>query len=215
MYFTLNKENVVLNFNPSITVRIGGPDDFYVVEVKEFQKNEDFPSHLESYKVTPHPGKHFWREYFSLPIEFYLDFEVSIHKVIEGIGLKRIYTHRFCDYGKYVLFNLFTDNKVECEVWLDRVKEYERLHECKVVVNTKFQELNKKFGYYYSPIQIDYYKTYNIGRFPKSSEDFRTKDPRKHDKLWFGNYKTFWSYQHPRPWVELNSQEIIDDILGL
>ena len=215
MYFTLNKENIVVNFNPTINVRIGGPDDFYLVEVKEYQDGEELPSHLEGYKITPKPDKNFWRGDFTLPIEFYLDFEVFIYKIVDGYGLKRIFSHRFCDYGKYVLFNLHTDNRDECELWLQRVKEYEQRHLCKVVVNTRFSDLNKKFEYYYSPIDIDYYKTYNIGRFPKISDDFRTTDPRKQDLMWFGNYKTFWSYQHPRPWTDLNSKEIIDDILGL
>ena len=31
----------------------------------------------------------------------------------------------------------------------------------------------------------------------------------------FGGLKLFWSYQHPRSWSFLNSQEIVDDILGL
>ena len=57
--------------------------------------------------------------------------------------------------------------------------------------------------------------TYNIGRFPKSSTDFRTVDHRKEGLIWYGNWKTFWSYQHPRVWTDLTSQEIVDDILGL
>jgi hypothetical protein len=33
--------------------------------------------------------------------------------------------------------------------------------------------------------------------------------------IWYGNWKTFWSYQHPRLWKNLSSQQIADDILGL
>jgi hypothetical protein len=62
---------------------------------------------------------------------------------------------------------------------------------------------------------IDYYKTYNIGRFPKNSHDWRTIDPRQEGVIWYGNWKTFWSYQHPRLHSNLSSKEIIDDILSL
>ena len=47
------------------------------------------------------------------------------------------------------------------------------------------------------------------------SNDFKTVDPRKDGLIWYGNWKTFWSYQHPRNWANLSSQEIVDDILGL
>jgi hypothetical protein len=40
-------------------------------------------------------------------------------------------------------------------------------------------------------------------------------DHRMEGVIWYGNWKTFWSYQHPRPWKTLSSQEIVDDILGL
>ena len=40
-------------------------------------------------------------------------------------------------------------------------------------------------------------------------------DSNKEGVIWYGNWKTFWSYQHPRLWKNLSSQEIVDDILGL
>jgi hypothetical protein len=40
-------------------------------------------------------------------------------------------------------------------------------------------------------------------------------DMRMEGYIWFGNFKKFWSYQHPRNWNNLSSQQIIDDILGL
>ena len=76
-------------------------------------------------------------------------------------------------------------------------------------------DLNKKLPNYYLTYGIDHYKTYNIGRYPKTSKDFKTVDHRKEGLIWFGHWKTFWSYQHPRLWKNLSSQEIVDDILGL
>lgn len=213
MYFSLNEERVVLNFNPYPYVKINGPDKFYYVEMREYVDNDDKSFNIDSYKVSStNIG---WRTWFSVPIEFYGEFEISISKYVPNYGIKKIYTHRYNDYGKFVRFNLETDDLEECILWIERVMEYKKIHGCKPLINTRFDEVNKKFSDYYSINNIDYYKTYNIGRFPKKSTDFKTLDARKEGVIWYGNWKTFWSYQHPRCWKTLSSQEIIDDILGL
>jgi hypothetical protein len=213
MYFSLNEERVVLNFNPYPYVKINGPDKFYYVEMREYVDNDDKSFNIDSYKVSStNIG---WRTWFSVPIEFYGEFEISISKYVPNYGIKKIYTHRYNDYGKFVRFNLETDDLEECILWIERVMEYKKIHGCKPLINTRFDEINKKFSDYYSINNIDYYKTYNIGRFPKKSTDFKTLDARKEGMIWYGNWKTFWSYQHPRCWKTLSSQEIIDDILGL
>ena len=129
--------------------------------------------------------------------------------------MNKIFVHRFCDYSKLVKFNLKTENYDECKLLVSRVEEYVRIHGCNPIFETPFDDLNKKFINYYNIPSIDAYKTYNIGRFPKDSTDFRTLDHRKKDMIWFGNWKVFWSYQHPRKWNEISSKEIADDILGL
>ena len=82
-------------------------------------------------------------------------------------------------------------------------------------LNTNFDDINKKYPTYYQVDSIDYYKTYNIGRYPKSSTDFRTLDYRMEGLIWFGNWKTFWSYQHPRSWNLISNEQIVEDILGI
>jgi hypothetical protein len=213
MYFSLNEERVVLHFSPHPYVRISGPDNLYYVELREYVDNDDKSLAIEGYKVSVVDTG--WRTWFDVPIEFYGDFEISISKYIPNYGLKRIYTHRFNDYGKLVKFNLNTTDKDECLLWIDRVMEYKRIHGCNTSIHTNFDDINKKYSDYYNTDQIDYYKIYNIGRFPKQSTDFKTVDARKEGVIWYGNWKTFWSYQHPRCWNTLSSQEIIDDILGL
>jgi hypothetical protein len=213
MYFSLNEERVILNFNPYPYVRITGPDELYYVEMREYVDNDDKSFSVDSYKVSP--TKSGWRNYFDVPIEFYGEFEISISKYVPNYGIKKIYTHRYNDYGKFVRFNLDTNDLDECILWVERVMEYKKIHGCKPLINTRFDEVNKKFSDYYSINNIDYYKTYNIGRFPKKSTDFKTLDARQEGVIWYGNWKKFWSYQHPRCWKTLSSQEIIDDILGL
>jgi len=213
MYFSLNEERVVLNFNPSPYVKITGPDKLYYVEMREYVDNDDKSVNVDSYKVSSTDT--LWRTWFNVPIEFYGEFEISISKYIPNYGIKKIYTHRYNDYGKFVRFNLETDDLDECILWVERVMEYKKIHGCKPLINTRFDEINKKFPDYYSIHDIDYYKTYNIGRFPKKSTDFKTLDARQEGLIWYGNWKKFWSYQHPRCWKTLSSQEIIDDILGL
>jgi hypothetical protein len=213
MYFSLNEERVVLNFNPSPYVKITGPDKLYYVEMREYVDNDDKSLNVDSYKVSS--SDTLWRTWFNVPIEFYGEFEISISKYVPNYGIKKIYTHRYNDYGKFVRFNLETDDLDECILWVERVMEYKKIHGCKPLINTRFDEVNKKFPDYYSIDDIDYYKTYNIGRFPKKSTDFKTLDARQEGLIWYGNWKKFWSYQHPRCWKTLSSQEIIDDILGL
>jgi hypothetical protein len=213
MYFSLNEERVVLNFNPFPYVKITGPDAFYYVEMREYVDDDDKSFTIDGYKLsTTDTG---WRTWFGVPIEFYGEFEISISKYVPNYGIKKIYTHKYNDYGKFVRFNLETDDLDECILWVERVMEYKKIHGCKPLINTRFDEVNKKFSDYYSINNIDYYKTYNIGRFPKKSTDFKTLDARQEGVIWYGNWKKFWSYQHPRCWKTLSSQEIVDDILGL
>lgn len=212
MYIALNDERIILNFDKGITVRMSGPDLHYLIDLKEYVKNDDIPYTVESYPITPKGG---WSTFFQVPIEFYGDWEIIIYKYVPEVGIKRIFTHKYCDYSKLVKFNLLTKDYKECQLWIERVKEYVRIHGCIPIVQTPFDELNKIFPSYYNNLGVDIYKTYNIGRLPKESRDFKTLDHRKKGLIWFGNWKTFWSYQHPRKWTELSSQEIADDILGL
>ena len=214
MYITINEEKISIDFNPSIRVTVSGPDNYYYVELREFRKNEDKSLYVEGFSITD--KEHIsCRKFFTCPIDFYYDFEVTIYKYVDKVGLTKIFSHRYNDNGKLVVFNLDTLDYDECILWIDRIKEYQLKHGCKIAINSHFDHINKRFDTFYYTNNIDYYKTYNIGRFPKSSRDWRTIDPRKEGLIWFGNWKTFWSYQHPRPFKELSSQEIIDDILGL
>lgn len=212
MYIALNDERIIFNFDKGVTVRMSGPDSNYYVELREYNKNESNSFTVESYPITPDKGRN---PYFWVPIEFYGDWQVSIYKFVDKVGLNLIYTHRFCDYGKLVRFNVETYNYKECLDWVSRVEEYVRIHGCIPLISTPFDNINTKYLTYYNVPTMDVYKTYNIGRFPKNSHDFRTLDHRKLGLMWFANWKTFWSYQHPRNWSELSSREIVDDILGL
>ena len=118
-------------------------------------------------------------------------------------------------YYVWERIDLITKDIEEARIWVDRIKLYQKIHGCRISINSDFEEINKSFESYYHTNGIDFYKTYNIGRFPKTSSDFRTMDHRKEGLIWYGNWKTFWSYQHPRKWTDLTSQEIVDDILGL
>ena len=104
MYFSLNEERVVLNFNPSPYVKITGPDKLYYVEMREYVDNDDKSLSIDSYKVSSTDTG--WRTWFNVPIEFYGEFEISISKYVPNYGIKKIYTHRYNDYGKFVMFNL-------------------------------------------------------------------------------------------------------------
>ena len=209
MFISLNEEKIILHFNPSPFLKISGPDELYYVELREYPKNDDQSLYVEGRKIVGNGGV------FHIPIVFYCDFEISVSKYISEYGLKKIFTHRFNDYGKQVLFNLDTNNHNECLLWISKVEDYQKIHGCNIHIKTNFDDINKKFMSYYQVNGIDYYKSYNIGRTPKSSTDWRTIDPRKEGVVWYGNWKTFWSYQHPRLWSNLSSEEIINDILAL
>ena len=77
----ISSEKIVLNFNPYPTLKISGPDPYYLIELREFKKNEDQSLHIESYQISNGTGK-WWKQFFDCPIEFYCDYEISIFKYI-------------------------------------------------------------------------------------------------------------------------------------
>jgi hypothetical protein len=214
MLLQINNVQILLNFNNGISVRIIGPDKYYYVEVLEYKKNQDLPVIVESYHITNDKSLSQPSE-FKLPIKFYFDFEIQIYKVVLNQGLKKIYTHRFNEFGKVIKFNLKTKDYNEAIYWLGYINNYCRLNSCLKIIKSDFSEINHQTNKLFLGKEVESYKTYDIGRFPKSSNDWRTIDPRKEGMIWFGNWKTFWSYEHPRCWTNLTSEEIIKDILGL
>lgn len=214
MYIQINDELIDLNFNPHPYVKIYGPDLNYLVEMREYPKGEDRSLYIQSYKITTSPLE-IWRPHFEIPIQFYGDWDILIYKFIPDYGMRLLHSHRYNDAGQLVLFNLDTDKEEEALIWLDRIEEYKKLHFCNIHIKSKFPEIDKKYSTYYQTHGLKYYKIYEIGRIPKQSVDFKTRDQRKHGLIWYGNWKTFWSYEHPRNWNGLSSREIVDDILGL
>ncbi len=211
MFINVNNENIEIKFDPHIYVNVWGPEHFYYVEVREYVKDNPESKFVEGFHFNRNADivKDYNFYYFG---EFYGDYEISVFKFVKNVGLQKIYTHRYNDCGQLVHFNLITDNIEDAKIWVKSIDEYQKKHGCIVKVNSKFEEINTL----YSNDTQSPYKTYNIGRIPKTSTDFKSVgEKRKHGNLWFGNWKVFWSYQHPRNWKELTSKEISDDILGL
>ena len=213
MYIKINDIKIYYTFERGIHVKIDGPDPIYLVELKEYLPGNDNPRQVEGYVITPTDKA--YRNEFSYFQEFYGDFEIFVYKVDSNHGVTRIFSHRFDDRDKIVEFILETDAFQEAKLWVERVKVYSQLHGCRPVVKSKFPEINKKFPEYYKSDGLKRYKQYYIGRYPKNSTDYKTIQPQYDGLIWMGNWKLFWSYQHPRPWNTLTSQEIVDDILGL
>jgi len=214
MWYQIDKSTFNIDFNDGIYISALGDDVLFYVEIEEFKKNHHSPVILEAYHFYTHPKPHI-NSNFYLPISFYLDFQVSIYKTVLNHGIKKIFTHRFNDTSKVVKFTLETDDYDEANIWLESVKKYCEIHLCEMIIESKFPKLNAFSNPYFKHVEILPYKTYKIGRFPKKSNDWRTIDPRKEGFIWFANWKTFWSYEHPRCWKYLTSKEIADDILGL
>jgi hypothetical protein len=215
--FTKINENtkVLLDFNDGIKVRVDGPETWYYVEIREFLKNSTESYFLEGYHITPIEN-YCWRSYiFEYNVCFHFDFEILIYKTDLLHGLTKIYQHRYSDNGKFVKFNIDSKSHKESLLWRNRCLDYSKKNGCIPFIQTNFEDINKLHPNYYLSVDLSFYKTYNIGRHPKKSNDFRTLDPRKENTVWFGLWREFWSYQHPRPWSTLTSQEIVDDILGL
>jgi hypothetical protein len=214
MYIETNNEKIIFNFNPYPSLTIEGDEDLYYVELREYVNNQLTPRILESYPISP-TLNNLWHKYFECFVEFYCDFEFSVFKFVDGYGIQRIFTHRFCENGKNIKFNLHSLDEQDCNLWVDTIKEYQKKKSCYVSLNSNFDNLNSQFEIDSKDNSIEFYKTYNIGRFPKTSTDFRTTDERMEGFVWLANSKKFWSYQHPRFWGPLNSQEIVNDILGM
>ena len=210
MFIQVKNEKIELDFNFGIKCSVEGPDSYYYVQLDEYVNGDDFPTYVEGYGVS---GKE--KSSFYLAIEFFMDFEISVFKFVKNVGLVKIFSHRFNDYGRYVKFILDSENEKECDLWLDSIRQYEHKSGCKVILESQFEHMNQKFESFYLSKNITPYKTYRIGRFLKISNDFRTLDERCENLIWFGYWKKFWSYQHPRKWNQIDSKEIANDILGL
>jgi hypothetical protein len=212
MYITVNKEQIDIRLNPYIYVNVLGPDPLYYVELREYINNEEESRLIEGHHFNKN-GAYVQSLNFSFFGEFYGDYEISVYKFVKNVGLQKIHTHRYNDCGKLVEFYLETNSIDDANTWVESILEYQKKHGCIVKLNSSFDELNNRFEY--DPT-LPIYKTYNIGRFEKTSTDYKTLgETRKHGNIWFGYWKVFWSYQHPRNWRGLSSKNISDDILGL
>ncbi len=216
MFTKIDDTFIRLNFEDGILVTVNGPNLYYYVELYEYEKNSNVAKFLEGHQIhsVPHSDAPFWAK-FKFDAQFYMDFEIRVYRLDFDEGMQLIYTHRYNDRGKFVKFDVQTKNKEEAELWVERIHHYVNYHKCKPVIKTVFTDFNHRNKNFFITDGIEFYKTYKIGRYPKTSQDFKTKDPRKKGLLWFGHWKTFWSYEHPRKWTNLNSKEIVDDILGL
>lgn len=211
MFINVNNEQIEISFNPHIYVNVLGPEHLYYVELREYVKDNPESRFVEGFHFNRNADIVKDHNFYFFG-EFYGDYEISIFKFVKNVGLQKIHSHRYNDCGQLVEFNLDTDNIEDAKIWVRSIDEYQRKHGCVVKVNSKFEEINNL----YSKDEQLPYKTYNIGRFNKTSTDFKSiGETRKYGNLWFGNWKVFWSYQHPRNWRDLSAKEISDDILGL
>ena len=210
MYTSVNNDLIYYDFNPIIKVGVIGNDNYYLVEVKEYKPNHHSPLLIQSYPI----GRSLNTKEFTCDIQFYFDFEISVYKFLDDYGIKKIFTHRFDDTAKLVNFNLETQNEKEAIIWYQQILEYQKKHQCQIFVQSEFKNITDKNNSLFNK-DLNFYKTYNIGRFPKSSKDFKTLDPRTEGYIQFGWWKKFWSYQNPRNWNELSTEQIAKDILNL
>lgn len=213
MFTRVNNIKIFYSFEDGVRVTVQGPDTLYLVEVKEYPKGSETPKHVEGYVIDQKQEGYF--NFFHYPQEFYGDLEILVYRMDLDYGLVNIFRHRYNDRDKIVEFILDTKEYKEAQLWANRIKEYTNVHGCRPVVKSKFPAINKQFQEYYNMSGLEPYKVYRIGRYPKNSKDYKTLQPQHDGMLWFGNWKLYWSYQHPRSWNFLNSQEIVDDILGL
>lgn len=215
MYTKINDILINYTFSDGVKVKVKGPDTYYYVEIREFLPNSTESFFLEGFHIVDEPLKCHPTQEFRYDANFYFDFELLVYKTDVNHGLVKIFQHRFDDRDKLVLFNIETDNLQEATLWYDKSLLYTDLHGCKPVIRTRFDELNHRNKNYFSTDSFEFYKIYNIGRYPKTSTDFRSiGDKRVENTTWYGLWKKYWSYQHPREWKLLNSEEIVDDILG-
>lgn len=216
MFTKINNIGIWYNFNDGITVKIKGPDNYYYAEVREFLPNQSDSYFLEGYHIVSEDQPCYDINTFRYAAKFYYDFELIVYKVDPEIGLVKVFQHRFDDRDKLVLFNIETDDFEEATLWYNKCLDYTELHGCKPVIKTKFEELNHQNKNFFLTDIYEFYTTYTLGRFPKTSTDYRSiGDKRVENTTMYNLWKKYWSYEHPREWKTLTSEEIADDILGL
>lgn len=215
MYTRINNIGIHYSFDDGVSVRVEGPDNYYYVEIREFPPNSSESFFLEGYHLAKEPSPCYRETIFKYRAKFYFDFELLVYKVDVNHGFVKIFQHRYDDREQLVLFNIDTEDIKEATLWYDKCTLYSDIHGCKSVIRTKFDELNHRNKNYFLLDGYEFYKIYNIGRYPKTSQDFRSiGDKRVENTTWFGLWRKYWSYEHPREWKLLSSEEIVDDILG-
>lgn len=214
MFTRIDNVKINYNFNDGIYVHVDGPDNFYYVEVREYPKYSDQSKLIQGHHVT---SKNLLshKTFFHHETKFYFDFEILIYKFDLSFGLTLIWNHRYNDRDRLVKFILKSDSEEESSIWASKVLKYSKIKGCRPIIESSFDEIKKLSSTYFAIDGVETYKTFTIGRLPKSSQDWKTIDDRFKGFIFFGNWKSFWSYEHPRSWNFLNSHEIVDDILGL
>ena len=104
----------------------------YYVECVEYNGIDHEPVNLEGHHVASNCDWPYVE--FKLPIEFYLDFEIKIYRFDPNYGLKLIFSHRYNDYDQVVRFIVDTENYNEANLWLSKIKEYQRKNYCKIKI---------------------------------------------------------------------------------
>ena len=144
-------------------------------------------------------------EYYTMLREWHTNWYFEVY-IFENDKIKLYDTHRFNLKDKNVLIRLFTDDSEEKNFWYSECKRFASIHGCKINVI----DANVGVG------GIEYYATYDIGRFDMKENgidkygDFEQYNGHINDV-----YMTYDSFKNPRDWKNLNSKQIVDDILGL
>ena len=105
------------------------------------------------------------------------------------------------EVNKNILFRLDTIHSDEFSMWYDII-------ESEAVVRGFIPTIihfNESFD------TNLYYKIYNVGRFVQNG----TSEEHGYPNNFWGLFRYFWSWNQPRDWRYLNSQQIVEDIIGI
>jgi hypothetical protein len=209
---------IELTFNGSTTIHsnmFDEYDDSKTYHIIFYEKKND--EWLESMNpIVFKPGT-----YYSFFRRFFNEVKAELIGFDELEGVKVIDEVCYNPEGKNIKIQLDTNDKHEAFVWIEQAQEFGKKWNCNIYISCEEDILKEATRIYKSNFIRksdggNFYATYHIGRY-NIQDSLNLFGMQHQNKGWITNnsWQRFKSFNNPRDWNFLHSEQIARDILGL
>lgn len=199
----LDPNSIHINFHNGINLYFSEPQDQPImIQVMEYYNGGLNPMHLNGYNMVTTVSPYF--RYFR---SWYGEYLVNVWDWNSRKGPIKVFSHQYSEYLKPVLFLLEPQYPNDYKDWKSVIDDYVSQKKCKPTIKIIGDDYNSD----------DFYRIYTIKRHNRDSfyELWSAKKVQFHERIQDGNWREFWSYEHPRNWENLSARDIARDILGM